>query len=114
MKDNFLLNDLKINSKGETIVIKGTAVVANKVHAHAFTMDGNTSFRSYFTSKALDKMKQDLKYRPVFIDALHNISTKLNNDWIIENIVSRYPELDKELSTIKSNLQVSDIPMFKL
>ena len=114
MNDNFLLSDLKIEKKGEKLVVRGTAAVANKLHAHAYTVDKKKSFRSYFTDKALRKMESDLKYRPVFIDIQHNITTKLNNDLIIEKILEQYPELKDELKTIQSNLTMSDVPMFIL
>lgn len=112
MKDNFLLSDLKIEKKGDKLVLRGCAAVANKVHTHAFAEDGSKSYQSYFTDKAVRKMSEDMKYRPIFVDFLHSISTKINNDYIMEGILEKYPELKQELANIKSNLQASDIPMF--
>lgn len=112
--DNFYLSGLVLEKKGEKIVIKGNAAVANKVHAHGYSDNMSQSFRSYFTDKALEKMNMDLKYKPIFVDALHSISAKMNNDHIIDTLIKKNPDLETDLKSIKSNLDISKVPMFKL
>ena len=113
-KDNFIFNNLAVERKGKKLIIRGTAAVANKVHAHGFNADLSKSFRSFFTDNAIKKMEREMKFKRVFVDALHETASEINNEHIVETLKGKYPELENELNAIQSNNEVRKIPMFKV
>jgi hypothetical protein len=60
-------------------------------------------------------MYEQMKHKPIFIDALHDIAANMNSKKIIKDLKQKSEgKFDEELALLDSNLRLKELPLFKL
>lgn len=117
MNYNFYLPKIETRTKDSagkpTYIVRGYATTPN--HTYTYKTYENKAFREFFTERALESMKNQAKTKKVFVDAEHFTGTKHSVPIILDGIKQRTQgKFDSELDYVKSRVDYSDIPMFKV
>lgn len=104
--------------KGKKVVIRGYAAAPDLEHVYKYYTDKTgkvtNSLKSLFTQNAVISMRNQFRHKKVFVDVNHELASKLNIDNILEIVQSKNPELSPEITAIKENLKMSELPLFRV
>lgn len=103
------------------VTIKGYAVAPDIPHEYMVQKDSSgkviKSFKSLFTPKFVNSIVNQMKYKPVFVDALHQTAANINIRSNLEHMQKQAQltgqNFEKEIESIMSNLKVSQMPLGK-
>jgi len=120
-KDSFHLDKIEVRSqktgKFDKYVIRGYALAPDIEHVYGHYKDKKgkvvKSFKSLFTKNAVDSVRQQLKHKKIYVDVEHELGAKLNIEHTLEQLKQEHPDVADQLSSIKSNLDMKKLPMFK-
>jgi phage head maturation protease len=125
-KNQFLFPNIQVRStvdsnKKKRVVVKGYAVAPDIPHEFARETDSSgkvlRSFKSLFTKNFVKSIAEQMRYTPIFVDALHQTAANINIRATLEGIKTKAQQLgqnfDEEVESIMSNLKVSQFPLGK-
>jgi len=96
-----------------TYVVRGYATVPNYVYT--YKTQGERAFREFFSQRAIEHIKEQVKNKKIFVDVEHSLGTKESVSYILEQIRNKTgADFDEELDYINRRFRYADIPMFKV
>lgn len=123
--NQFRLNKIEVRSTeadGVTpkkYVVKGYATVPEYEYTYQFETDSDkriiTTFREYFTERAMESIKRKAKKAHVFVDTQHVLGNYANVENVIDELERKSGlNITAEREYILSKIKASDVPMFKI